>query len=309
MDLPDLYILDPSTGIRLSYLAEGAANIVYRPIPSPSSPSQEADIGFDQVDDSLPPTPPPTEISPPTLAAHQSRKLIRLRKALPTTVPVSESWSHFQHVIRPLFSETELVSQTLFKISPNLLQDCNADLRSMEAVGQRNPSRHGLYLAEDEEYGTLIDDMTSSATHLSIEFKPKWLLQSPNAPATSERCRTCALRAMKVARAREKDAMKGGFCPLKLVSGDMSGVADVVEALMGGWIYSDMERMRVGDRLMSWARDAGSGLLGRLRELQGKLDGKGVLEADVTSGEFETAMTLRDCTLFLKVCCFPPSNH
>lgn len=114
---------------------------------------------------------------------------------------------------------------------------------------------------------------------------------------------------MKVARAREKDVLKGGFCPLNLVSGDMSRVADVVEALMGGWNYSDMERMRVGDRLMSWARESGEGLLGRLRELQGRLDGKGVLEADVTSGEFETAMTLRDCTLFLKVCCISPSNH
>ena len=106
---------------------------------------------------------------------------------------------------------------------------------------------------------------------------------------------------MKVAQAREKDVWKGGFCPLNLMSGDIRRVAVVVEALLGGCNYSDMERMRVGDRLMSWAREAREGLLGRLRELQGALDGMGVLDADVTSAEFETAMTLRDCTLFLKV--------
>ncbi|MCJ1431981.1 hypothetical protein MMC27_001337 [Xylographa pallens] len=43
------------------------------------------------------------------------------------------------------------------------------------------------------------------------------------------------------------------------------------------------------------------GLLGRLRELQVRFDPSGAVEGDVEGAEFRLAMTLRDCTLYLRV--------
>lgn len=175
----------------------------------------------------------------------------------------------------------------------------------MERDGRRPANRHGVYVNESEIHGTLVPDMSSDARSMGIEFKPKWLLQSPSAPAGSKRCRTCALRAMKAAatpvRFESTSARdgEGGFCPLNLVSGDREKVSTVVEQLLSSEKYSDLDRMRVGDQLMRWLPK--SGLLLRLRELQQTLDPEGVLEADLEAQGFLTAMTLRDCTLFLKV--------
>ena len=172
----------------------------------------------------------------------------------------------------------------------------------MERDGRRPEKRHGVYVDDGEIYGTLVPDMSSDARSMSIEFKPKWLVQSPNAPEGSKRCRTCALRAMKAARSRTSRSARdgeGGFCPLNLVSGDRYKVSTVVEQLLGSSRFSDLDRMRMGDQLMRWLPK--SLLLQRLKHLQETLDPVGVLEADLEAQAFLTAMTLRDCTLFLKV--------
>ena len=311
MESVGLFTLDSRSGIRLSYLAEGAANIVYQIVHPPASPSTEADLGFaiDQADGELPATPPPTEISPTTIDPRLQGKLIRLRKNLLTAVPVTESWDHFQNVVTPLFLGSQLVSQTLFKISREVVRNLNAELRRMEIDGRRGQNRHGVYVDENEEYGTLVSDMSSDEWSMSIEFKPKWLLQSPNAPKGSKRCRTCALRAMKQARVqgtRRSDDSKSGFCPLSLVSGDNSKVNGVVEQLLGSSRYSDFDRLFLGGQLLKWFPQ--SPLLQRLKQLQRDLDPRGVLEADVRSQNFLTAMTIRDCTLFLKVGLLPSAS-
>ena len=304
MESGGLFTLDAHSGIRLSYLAEGAANIVYQIVHPPASPSTEADLGFsvDQAEGALPGTPPPTEISPTTIDPRLQGKLIRLRKNLLTTVPVTESWNHFQNVVIPLFLGSQLVSQTLFKISREFVRSLNDELRFMEEHGRRDQERHGVYVDENERYGTLVSDMSSDEWSMSIEFKPKWLVQSPNAPEGSKRCRTCALRAMKQGRnqgTRRGDDSKIGFCPLSLISGDRSKVAGIVEQFLGSSRFSDFDRLRVGDQLIKFF--AHFPLLQRLRQLQKDLDPRGVLEADLQSQNFLTAMTIRDCTLFLKV--------
>lgn len=304
MESVPLFTLDSYSGICLSYLAEGAANIVYQIVHPHTSPSTEADLGFpvDQADGTLPATPPPTEISPTTIDPRLLGKLIRLRKDLSTTVPVTESWDHFQNVVTPLFLGSQLVSQTLFKISREVVSNLNAELRCMENDGRRGQQRHGVYVDENEGYGTLVSNMSSDEWSMSIEFKPKWLVQSPSAPQGSKRCRTCALRAMRQARiqgTRRGDDSKDGFCPLSLVSRDRSKVRGVVEQLLGSSQYSDFNRMFLGDQLLKWFPE--SPLLQRLKQLQRDLDPHGVLKADLRSQNFLTAMTIRDCTLFLKV--------
>lgn len=285
--------------VRLVYLAEGAANIVYRIQPIIS------DIGADSESDSTsygPLTPPPTEIEPLYLNPALEGKLVRLRKNLITTVPVAESYSHFKNTIHPLFPEGTLVQSDLFQPLRDLLRECNADLREMERNGARPEKRHGLYLAEDEKHGCLITDMSwvFDDTFECYEFKPKWLVQSPSAPRGSRRCRTCALRAMK--RASGEPSSQASFCPLDLMSTDKARVARAVTYILGP--VEDKNRSKEqADKLPSRMTDFlyKNSLLKLLKQIQLDLDPVGVLEADVTSPDFLTAMTLRDCSLFLKV--------
>lgn len=292
--------------VRLGYLAEGAANIVYRVSAPDSDPSTAADLHFETSGyDSD--TPQPSEIPPLQIDPSLAGKLVRLRKDLPSTVPMADSQRHFEKMIQPLFPNESTVEATLFHPSPDLLKDCNAQLRRMEKDGSRPSKRHGVYLVEDEKHGCLITDMSCpiDGSFLCFEFKPKWLVQSPSAPAGSRRCRTCALRAMKRANKSETPEMsKAAFCPLNLVSIDKAKLAIFVDHILG----LDPERNRIQDDgptkikqgwLMKFLYK--NPLLDRLRELQMESDPDGVFKADLLSPRFLAAMTLRDCTMYLKV--------
>ncbi|KAL9126199.1 MAG: hypothetical protein Q9217_004717, partial [Psora testacea] len=285
--------LDLDPAIRLEYLAEGAANVVYRICTQAFSPSTASDARFES-DGFGATTPPPTEIEPTPLPSPFQGKLVRLRKALSSTVPVVESHKHFEDLIAPLFPRANLVEQILFRPTPALLKDCNTKLRQMEAEGARSEKRLGIYLVEYEKYGCLITDMTcdTDSGYESLEFKPKWLTQSPNAPAQARRCRTCALRAMKRFQLGASNHWLPGFCPLNLVSMDISKVEKAISHMLG------KDLLRIQSTLAHFLN--GNLLLMRLRELQLQLDPDGVLTAELTSPRFLAAMTLRDCTLFLK---------
>jgi len=311
LDLPFLIMKNTTlsldlSDVRLEYLAEGAANIVYRIFPPTTDPSTAADLssepnGYDSD------TPLPTEITPLQLDPRLQGKLVRLRKDLPSAIPVADSQRHFESQIRPLFQPENLVEATLFHPSQSLLKTCNTHLRRMEKNGIRPPKRHGAYLISDEPHGCLITDMSSSpndTTLKSIEFKPKWLIQSPSAPAGARRCRTCALRAMKHANT-EKENSKTAFCPLNLVSIDRTKVSIFVDYILGlspyrNRLVDDESIVREHEILLEYLYK--NPLLDKLRTLQLELDTEGVFRADLMGERFLAAMTLRDCTLFLKVC-------
>ena len=297
LDLPD---------VQLKYLAEGAANVIYRILPPNTDPDVAADLHFDNTGfDSE--VPLPTEIPALQIDPSLKGKLVRLRKDLPSTAPMLDSQRHFENMIKPLFPIENLLEATLFKISQDLLRDCNSKLRRIEGNGVRPLKRHGTYLAEDEKHGCLITDMSSPDEELfrCFEFKPKWLVQSPSAPAGSRRCRTCALRAMKRAKKSDTPEMsKAAFCPLNLVSIDKAKLAIFVDHILG----LSLERDRLKDDsvtnmehglLMNFLYR--NNLLDKLRTLQLELDQDGVFKADLMSPRFLAAMTLRDCTLFIKV--------
>ena len=279
-------------GIQLVYLAEGAANVVYRILSLSTDPSTSADLNFESYG---PNTPPPTEIEPPQMDPRLEGKLVRLRKKTSSTTPVSESQKHFDIWIKPLFPSENLVQQILFQPSKQLLKDCNVRLSEMEKNGKRPVKRHGVYLAQDEKFGMLVTDMSCSDDSFKFfEFKPKWLAQSPTAPPDSKRCRTCALRAMK-------KGSKPGLCPLNLV--DKDKITTAVCRIMGldpyqPQSYNDSQMDMLGRIREFLIRDP---LLRRLRQLQMNKDPYGVLETKVDSPDLQAAMTLRDCTLYLKI--------
>ena len=292
--------------VRLEYLAEGAANVIYRILPPEPDPSTAADLHSEAYDHGSN-TPPPTEIPPLQIDPVLSGKLVRFRKDLPSTAPTADSQRHFEAMIKPLFPSENLVEAVLFEPSPDLLRDCNSSLREMESNGSRSAKRRSVYLVEDEKHGCLISDMSCPNPDLfkCFEFKPKWLVQSPSAPAGSRRCRTCALRAMKRANKSETpETSKAAFCPLNLVSIDKAKLSIFVDHILG--LHSTRDRSKDDivtttehELLMNFLYK--NPLLDKLRDLQLEMDPDGVFKADLMSPKFLAAMTLRDCTLYLKV--------
>lgn len=269
------------SGMTLHYLAEGAANIVYR---------------F-----TIPPPEPPNAI-PPYHNLIFEHRLLRLRKALPSGYPNEQICTTIHKAFLPLFPES-IVAHDLVRLPPNLLKDTNMALRELEKSGRRLQTRHGLYLAEDEPYGILVTDMTPATTEgeVLVEFKPKWLVQSLSAPKDWKRCRTCALRAQKNAIRREKGQQEeAGPCPLDLASLDQARVERAVSFIATTkHAENEQDLNRLRKRLTSFL--VSSTIIPKLKELQRSLDRDGVLAVDVTSWDFLVATTIRDCSIYVKV--------
>lgn len=288
----------------LSYLAEGAANIIYRLSTPPGSPQ------FPHL-------------------------LLRARKALPSTQPNQLSYAQLVHVFHPMFPAHLLLPTTLIRLPPSLVARENTALRALEAANKRPAKRHGLYLEPSEHFGSLIMDMsphplapsflaralalamlparifgftptpTLATRQLLIEFKPKWVLQSPGAPRRWRRCRTCALRLSK--------HQKPGFCPLDVASGDEQRVRRSVAFLLPavqphGLVLRGTEtwagtRDAVAERVLRYLR--GSELMAVLKGLHGALDPHGPVgmrdRGEEDRRRFVTAMTVRDLTVFLRI--------
>jgi len=170
------------------------------------------------------------------------------------------------------------------------------------SVREPRPARgHGKYLSDDK-HGLLVEDMTPlKAKDIGlVELKPKWLTQSPSAPEFSKRCRTCAKRArINAERIRTGEPLFHRFCPLDLVSKDDTAVYRAARAILGLNDPISPIGFKCLYRMSQWARN--SPLLSRLASLQTSLDPVGVFAADPTDRKFLTAMTLRDCSLFLQV--------
>ncbi|KAI5779795.1 inositol-pentakisphosphate 2-kinase [Geopyxis carbonaria] len=279
------------------YLAEGAANIIYR-LTCPTTPSET--------------------------------RLLRLRKTLPSAQPNAAAYAYLSHTAFPLFPPHLLVATSLVRLPPGLLEAANKDLRALEKAGKRPKKRCGMYLETTEQFGFLITDMsplptpprspaaavttttappatvgTGAATgdtrQILLEFKPKWLLQSPSAPQGWTRCRTCALRARKHPGA-------AGFCPLDLASGDAARIGRAVAQLLpthaparftipaeSSW---ERERTRLGAKATAFLLR--SDLMPHLKRLQARLDPDGPLRSGMGQS-FLDAMTVRDLTVFLRV--------
>ncbi|KAI9823041.1 MAG: Inositol-pentakisphosphate 2-kinase [Thelocarpon impressellum] len=277
-------VLPPDSLVR--YLAEGAANVVYR-ISPPPTPHRDDDAG-------------------PGVNGHHAiskGRLLRLRKELHSTVPYEQSVRSFHDIIAPLFPPQSLVDHDLVALPDDFIARRNAELRADELAGRRKACRRSLYLAGADRYGALITDMSPDhgKHEVLVDFKPKWLAQSASAPANAKRCRTCALRARRNAVRRTKGApAETSFCPLDLVSRNASHILRAVRLILEeshGSQHHDQGALE--RRLTSYL--LGHPVLRRLRELQLELDARGVLGGDPTSQDFLLATTLRDCTMLVRV--------
>jgi inositol-pentakisphosphate 2-kinase len=260
----------------LEYLAEGAANVVFKLRP-------------------------------------YHPNLMRFRKTH-SKMPYSEIVHKFNTVLSPLFPSDVLLHPTLFKIPnvPLVVATLNKVLVEKEADGSRSQKRQGVYLTPSEEYGIFVQDMTPRQDQERFfEFKPKWLVQSPSAPAEAKRCRTCALREMR--RAAKEISGRGDrdFCPLDLLSTQDA----VLDEVLGSMIGDDLGVLK------PIFKEKVQPLLSRLRVLQvmhshvglddlngqqmstaSGTEGNGGQESSVVCTLFDVliGMTVRDCSVFVR---------
>lgn len=295
------YGLDLPKDAQLQYLAEGGANVVYRiTLPLSEVPPSEIEYYGDS-------TPPPSEIED-SLQFQQRLcgNLLRLRKDVQFGLPYRDTANNFNTLIRHLFRPEDLVDQVLVRIPPAVIQRCNEQLRLSEKLGKRPSARHGVFLATNEPFGMLITDMTNFAdpTATVAELKPKWLVPSPSAPLGAKRCRTCALRDMKNADSSCKTVITAPpsslleprvtFCPLDLISDKIEDVQRAMRIFKGR-----SDQIRIARALYHHPT------LKKLVSLQLSHNEVGLHGPTAHSREMSLSMTLRDCTVYVKVCLHP----
>lgn len=127
-----------------------------------------------------------------------------------------------------------------------------------------------------------------------IEFKPKWLEQSPTAPKDATRCRNCAREAYRNNKKGTGDSI---LCPLRFMdrAGEVS-MARVKEFITKGLDISSGSPAAI--TLEKWLRE--NTLLPHLHDAQVSNDSTGVLEPK-NQFKLGLAMTLRDCTCYVRL--------
>lgn len=136
---------------------------------------------------------------------------------------------------------------------------------------------------------------------LLVEFKPKWLSQSPSAPRNAVRCRQCAkeLHSYVMEPDHEKPIpTMAKPCPLTLGRDD----GNRVRAESAYRLLPRLDKLGNSEHLnatLNVLRDEAA--FKQLRTAQEENDRVGPLKADKSDTNFSLAMTLRDCTCFAQI--------
>ncbi|KAK3995991.1 hypothetical protein QBC44DRAFT_318905 [Cladorrhinum sp. PSN332] len=285
---PDLSSL-PLDKCHFNFIGEGAANLVFEVVIDPSP-----EVKIDE-----------------NVKAIFRENLLRVPKAGAKTHPHQELQQHWETVISPLFPPQNLVQQRLIKIGgPSVISQLNSAL-DQETETRRHEFKDTR--VANAEYGMLVEDMRAkSPTSLAIEFKPKWLAQSPNAPPKAARCRTCAREALRSHKKGGK--LKNIPCPLHYVAcndndSDTSSppsksrsLTTLLTSLLPPSSSSSSSTTTTSDphsHLTNWFRT--NSLLPALRQAQLSNDTTGPLDPKNNPEKLALAMTLRDCSVFLRI--------
>ncbi|KAB5558223.1 inositol-pentakisphosphate 2-kinase [Coniochaeta sp. 2T2.1] len=219
--------------------------------------------------------------------------LLRVPKAGTSAFSHKELQEYWEITIAPLFVKDELVKQSLIPLTGSgIVPKLNAILAADEAARRKDFQGSAVADAESEQ-----------ATDRVIEFKPKWLSQSPSAPPDAIRCRNCARQAYganKDGKTLGSEGRSRPLCPLKLtryrgvechhgVEQDATcEFCTIIDSLLPSeagvpqGVYISHRQ-----QLARWIRT--NDLLPRLQRLQADAE------------DLELAMTLRDCTCFLRI--------
>lgn len=262
--------------VTLHYLTEGNANVIYSVAPATSAPE---------------------------LAKHDHCCVLRMRKDLATTRPCIENFSAIRQRVTPLFGpehEDLLMPKALYKLTSETWQQAMDILYGIDDETEQEHSststlrkRHIYHPSlEAEPHAILMPNFQYGEDPLFREFKPKWLIQSPNAPPNARRCRTCAANSFKRSKGGKKGKGDSGFCPLDLLSSNQSTVRDILEKI-------DPEHGASATLLDNFI-DVVQPALHHLANLQSRYNVEGIQDpSNPQHRDYAIAMALRDCSVFL----------
>ncbi|GAB1320446.1 Inositol-pentakisphosphate 2-kinase [Madurella fahalii] len=228
--------------------------------------------------------------------------LLRVPKAGTKAHGYVELQEYWETVVAPLFSPEDLVQQILVKLGDEAIIS-----RLNEALGKeednRRPDFRGSRIAL-AEHAMLVEDMRPNhPDDLCLEFKPKWLAQSPNAPASATRCRNCARKAHQRHTKHGKADKLTILCPLSFLTSTArpSSLPAILDHLSAPNppLTPRAPTPEQRARLAHWVQT--NTLLPRIRAVQLANDRGGPLAANAHDLQFQLAMTLRDCTCFVRI--------
>ncbi|UKZ54834.1 hypothetical protein TrVGV298_008648 [Trichoderma virens] len=200
----------------------------------------------------------------------------------------------FVHDIQPHLGEHAVSQELVVLHKSGIVDDLNAMLRDMNHL--RKPKFQNSFIGH-ASWGFLVEDMRPNGDDGSIliEFKPKWLLQSPSAPKTAIRCRQCALELrnyLKTPGAKSPRPERRP-CPIALANRDcpqqVASPFRIAPQLSD--LQDDKRLQTILDKIIHHKA------IRKLRDCQKSLDHSGPL-LPPTNLDFVVAMTLRDCTCF-----------
>ncbi|KAH0421582.1 inositol-pentakisphosphate 2-kinase [Colletotrichum camelliae] len=170
----------------VDYVAEGAANVVFKThLPSSAGKPDPRDNTDEDLLNKLLLRVPKAPKDPNRLYVHAGFQI-----------------SYVQRFILPLFDNRLdlVVKHRLGKANKDIIMNMMNHLKALDNTPPpRRPAKfRGDTIQPGEEcYVALVEDMRPRPGERAVEFKPKWLAQSPSAPPKANTCRCCALASKK----------------------------------------------------------------------------------------------------------------
>ncbi|KAK2591315.1 Inositol-pentakisphosphate 2-kinase [Conoideocrella luteorostrata] len=209
----------------------------------------------------------------------------------------------FQHqflqtAIRPILGDHVVRQDLVMLHKSGIVKELNHLLHAMNS--SRKDKFKDTYVG-DTDWGFLVEDMRPQdvETCVLVEFKPKWLSQSPSAPRDAVRCRQCAMELRNLATdlSRNRAHPKKKPCPLALMSPNYQLQA-CSPFRMAPHLADEANREFYEEALRRIANHAAIHDLKQQQDIHDKL---GPLRAEPSDPLFALAMTLRDCTCFAQI--------
>ncbi|KAI5465682.1 inositol-pentakisphosphate 2-kinase-domain-containing protein [Mariannaea sp. PMI_226] len=197
-----------------------------------------------------------------------------------------------------------IIKQELIVVrDSNIVNELNLFLRTLDS--KRKEKFRGSYIAHTN-WGLLVEDMRPEdpTKCILIEFKPKWLNQSPSAPARAIRCRQCAMELYNFIKDPKftRSSPDSKPCPLVLDNPDAP-----MEINSGYRLAPQLARFNLPPLAATMYSAANHRVITDLRKAQELADPNGPLNALRNDPMFNFAMTIRDCTCFVQI--YPDKNH
>ncbi|OHE92352.1 inositol-pentakisphosphate 2-kinase [Colletotrichum orchidophilum] len=274
------------------YVGEGAANVLFIPFLYAKHARQDKK---DRTEDDL-------------LTKYLLRVPKQPKDGDKPFYPPLEQWEYFWNTIAPLFTyRADMLADMKFAFLPKdavkHMQNVLDALNKAPAGAKQRPAKFRDNKVMNQATACLIESMRArSSDERVVEFKPKWLAQSPSAPKTANTCRCCALAAKKFTDS--KDAGSGPRyypCPLWLDPQRVApkGKEEVRQkALASLFQYSISGDNKHAATLYGLLEK--TSILTLLKKHQTQKDPRGPLNASKDDEGFSIAMTLRDCSLYMR---------